>query len=46
MTSGMARPKAWGQAMTSTVTVRTTPVSNSPSNDHETRVRAPDTAAT
>ncbi len=30
MTSGMARPRAWGQAMTSTVTVRVTAASTSP----------------
>ncbi len=34
VTSGMARPSAWGQAMTSTVTVRTTAASAWPSIIH------------
>ena len=32
--SGIARPSAWGQAITSTVTVRTTASSVSPSANH------------
>ena len=34
----MARPRAWGQAITSTVTVRTTASSTSPSSDQTTNV--------
>ena len=34
MTSGMARPRAWGQAITSTVTVRSIAWSGSPRASH------------
>src|SRR5699024_7255140 len=33
-TKGIAKPSAWGQAMTSTVMVRTTAASGIPSMDH------------
>ena len=41
MTSGMASPRAWGQAMTSTVAVRTSASSRSPSSHHQASVIAP-----
>ena len=41
MTSGIARPRACGQAMTSTVAVRTSAPSGSPSSHQPTRVIAP-----
>src|SRR5699024_8065342 len=37
-TNGIARPKAWGQAMTNTVIVRTTAASGAPSIDHTSAV--------
>jgi hypothetical protein len=46
ITSGMASPSAWGQAMTSTVTVRTMASSTSPSADHTTNVTRPAAVAT
>ena len=45
ITSGIAKPSACGQAMTSTVTVRTTASSTLPSSDHTAKVRTPATAA-
>ena len=33
ITSGIARPSAWGHAMTSTVTAATTPASGDPTRD-------------
>ena len=38
MTRGMASPSAWGQAMTSTVAVRTKASSGSPRAIHTTKV--------
>ena len=38
MTSGIARPRAWGQAITNTVTVRTRASPMSPSAAHATKV--------
>ena len=38
ITSGMASPSACGQAITSTVTVRSTASSGSPSSHHTTKV--------
>jgi hypothetical protein len=46
MTSGMARPRAWGQAMTSTDTVRTTASSLRPASDQAAKVTTPAPAAT
>ena len=46
MVSGMARPSAWGQAMTSTVTVRSTAWPISPSALQTAKVMAPLSAAT
>ena len=46
MTSGIARPSAWGQAMTSTVAARMNASSGSPRAVHTTRVRTPATRAT
>ena len=43
MTSGMARPSAWGQAMTSTVAVRTSATSGSPRSHQATSVMTPAT---
>ena len=44
-TSGMARPRAWGQAITSTVMVRTTAWSGSPSSVHTMAVITPASSA-
>ena len=41
MTSGIASPRAWGQAITSTVTVLVMAVSRSPIADHTTNVTTP-----
>ena len=46
MTNGIARPRACGQAMTRTVTVRTSAPSGSPSNHQPTKVIAPAASAT
>ncbi len=46
MTSGMASPSACGQAMTSTVTVRTTAWSRSPSAHQATNVTSAAAVAT
>ena len=46
MTNGIARPRACGQAITRTVTVRTSAPSGSPSNHQPTRVIAPAASAT
>ena len=46
MTSGIARPSAWGQAMTSTVAVRTRAPSRSPWSHQNRRVTAPAASAT
>ena len=46
ITSGIASPRACGQAMTSTVTVRTTASSTSPTADQATNVITPAAAAT
>ncbi len=45
MTNGIARPRAWGQAMTSTVTVRITPCAPSPRASHTAIVTIADPAA-
>ena len=41
ITSGMASPRAWGQAITSTVTVRSIAWSGSPSTSQTTKVTTP-----
>ena len=46
ITSGIARPRAWGQAMTSTVAVRTSAPSRSPSSHQNANVTIPDPSAT
>ena len=46
ITKGMASPSAWGQAMTSTVTVRITPSAGWPSSVHTIIVAIADPAAT
>jgi len=46
MTSGMARPRAWGQAITSTVTVRVMASSTEPSSVQTVKVIAPAATAT
>lgn len=46
MTSGIARPRACGQAMISTVTVRTTASSRSPMPHHTRNAARPAAAAT
>ncbi len=43
--SGMARPRAWGHAITSTVTVRSTALAGSPSAIQTTKVSNPDPIA-
>ena len=46
ITNGMASPSAWGQAMTRTVTVRSTAPPTSPRAHHTTKVTAPAVTAT
>ncbi len=46
ITSGMASPRAWGQAITSTVTVRSTASRGSPSAIQAAKVSAPAAVAT
>ena len=47
MTSGTARPRAWGQAMTSTVTSRSTAyAASAPAASQAARVMAPAASAT
>ena len=45
MTSGMARPRAWGQAITRTVTVRVTASVTLPIRVQKMKVRTPVPAA-
>ncbi len=46
VTRGIARPRAWGQAMTRTVTVRSTAKAGSPSRVHTSAVTVPAARAT
>ena len=45
MTRGMAKPRAWGQAITSTVTVRSIAWSGSPSSSQTAKVTTPTAVA-